>query len=163
VQRLIRSPSLAVCGLLIWAALSSQAALSQTFTTQSVNVRAGPDRSFPLVTWLPPRTQVRLWGCTSGWRWCDVSARGRRGWVHSRYLSNISRRTPIIAFSVGSYWDLHYRGRPWYAGRPGWDAWGSPGFRPPPTPMPGPPSSRPPRPGSGPPPFGPPPARSRPF
>ena len=76
------------------ALLPSTAAAQSTFTTQSVNLRAGPDRSFPLVTWFPPRTQVRVLGCTAGWRWCDVSARGRRGWVSSRYLANVRAAVP---------------------------------------------------------------------
>jgi uncharacterized protein YraI len=51
--------------------------IAQTaFTTQEVNVRAGPDRAFPLVTWLRPGTHVDVIGCTSGWRWCDVVAGG---------------------------------------------------------------------------------------
>ena len=120
-------------------------ALAQTaFTTQAVNVRAGPDRAFPLVTWLRPGTPVNVIGCTSGWRWCDVVAGGWRGWVYSRYLSGpIRSRAPVITFSVGSYWGAHYRGRPWYSSQPGWNNWGSPGFRPPPPP-PRPPAARPP-------------------
>jgi len=57
------------------------------FTTQAVNMRAGPDRAFPLVTWLRPGTPVNVIGCGNGWRWCDVVAGGWRGWVYSRYLS----------------------------------------------------------------------------
>ncbi len=87
---------------------------------------------FPLVSWLPAGTRVRVFGCTSGWRWCDVASGRNRGWVHSAYLTNVSRRMPIVTFSVGSYWDLHYRGRPWYGSRSQWDAWGTPSFRPPP-------------------------------
>jgi len=127
--------------------LASIPALAQTaFTTQAVNVRAGPDRAFPLVTWLRPGTPVNVIGCTSGWRWCDVVAGGWRGWVYSRYLSGpIRSRAPVITFSVGSYWGAHYRGRPWYSSQPGWNNWGSPGFRPPPPPpRPRPPAARPP-------------------
>ena len=155
-------------------------ALAQTaFTTQAVNVRAGPDRAFPLVTWLRPGTPVNVIGCINGWRWCDVVAGGWRGWVYSRYLSGpIRGRAPVITFSVGSYWGAHYRGRPWYSSQPGWNNWGSPGFRPPPPPRPRPPAARPPplqppvaqppmirppgRPPEGPPNFGPPPPDSGP-
>ena len=50
------------------------------YTTQSVNVRAGPDSAFPLVTWLPARTRVSVVGCTVDERWCDVvSGRSRHG------------------------------------------------------------------------------------
>ena len=129
-------------------------------TTQAVNVRAGPDRSFPLVTWLRAGTHVTVFGCTSGWRWCDVAAGRDRGWVYARYLSmrQGNRSTPIfgngarlgipiVSFVIGSYWDSHYRNRPWWNERDHWAAR-------PPTWQPAPP--RPPR--SQPPPFGPPPA-----
>ena len=129
-------------------------ALAQSaFTTQAVNVRAGPDRAFPLVTWLRPGTPVNVIGCINGWRWCDVVAGGWRGWVYSRYLSGpIRSRAPVITFSVGSYWGAHYRGRPWYSNQSSWNNWGSPGFRPPPRPRP--PVARPPS--------GEPPSRGRP-
>jgi uncharacterized protein YraI len=107
-------------------------------TTQAVNLRSGPDRAFPLVTWLPPNTRVRVWGCTSGWRWCDVSAGRNRGWVSARYLTGPMRgRAPVITFSVGSYWDAHYRSQPWFDNRGVWVNWGTPGFRPPPPRAPG--------------------------
>jgi uncharacterized protein YraI len=136
-------------------------ALAQTaFTLQAVNLRAGPDRVFPLVTWLQPGTPVNVIGCTSGWRWCDIIAGPNRGWVYSRYLSSFVRGgAPIVTFSVGSYWGAHYRGRPWYSSRSAWNNWGSPSFRPPPPPPrrppPRPPQARPPN-------FGPPPGGNRP-
>jgi len=100
-------------------------ALAQSaFTTQAVNVRAGPDRAFPLVTWLQPGTPVTVIGCTNGWRWCDVVAGGWRGWGYSRYLSGpIRSRAPVITFSVGSYWGAHYRGRPWYSSQSSLGSW----------------------------------------
>lgn len=129
-------------------------ALAQTASTlQAVNMRAGPDRAFPIVTWLPARTPVRVFGCTTRWRWCDVAAGRNRGWVDARYLSNAVRQAPIVNFSVPTYWDRHYRGRPWDVNRNQWSNWSSPGFRPPP-----PPPMRPP----GPPPFGPPPGQRGP-
>lgn len=134
-----------LCGLLAASALPALA--QSTFTTQAVNLRSGPDRAFPLVTWLPPNTRVRVMGCTSGWRWCDVSAGRHRGWVNARYLSGTLRgRTPIVTFSVSSYWGAHYRNQPWFGSQPAWVGWGSPGFRPPPPPPPRrgpPPAGRP--------------------
>src|SRR5450755_3504200 len=86
-------------------------ALAQTAATlRAVNVRAGPDQAFPLVTSLQPTTQVHVFGCTTGWQWCDIAAGRVRGWVHSQYLTNMFReRIPIIDFSVEAYWDEHYR------------------------------------------------------
>lgn len=187
VKCLADTPGRTLCGLrraafaliLASVAVALPALAQSAFVTQSVNLRSGPDRAFPLVTWLPGGTRVAVFGCTSGWRWCDVAAGRNRGWVHSRYLSGpIRNRAPIIGFSVGSYWDLHYRAWPWYAQRGSWDGWGSPSFRPPPPPPPivrpspprrpvvrpppppppRPPMVRPPRPPQGPPDFGPPPA-----
>ena len=159
-------------------ALAPLPGLAQSaFTTQAVNMRAGPDRMFPLVTWLPAGRPVTVIGCTSGWRWCDVVDGPFRGWVYSRYLSGpVRSRAPVITFSVGSYWGAHYQGRPWFGSQPSWNNWGSPGWRPPPQRRPPntrppntrppntrPPNARPPgRPPEGPPNFGPPPAGDRP-
>lgn len=120
------------CIGLLW----SIPAFAQWGTTRNaVNMRAGPGAEFPLVSWLPRSTSVRIVGCTSGWRWCDIVSGRTRGWIHSRYLSGVVRgRTPVIGFSVQSYWDAHYRGRPWYSSQPSWIGWGSPSFQPPPPP-----------------------------
>ena len=108
---------------------------AQTFVNRDVNLRAGPDRVFPVVTWLRAGTRVRVFGCTSGWRWCDVASGRHRSWLSSAFLSSWSQRgTPIVTWSIGPYWDMHYRGQPWFGSRSQWDAWGSPAWRPPPPP-----------------------------
>jgi uncharacterized protein YraI len=134
----IRGPAVVGCLLaVLLLPLSLESSAQTSFTTNDVNMRAGPDRVFPVVGWLPRGTSVRVFGCTSGWRWCDVSFRRNRGWVHSSFLSNVGRgRTPVVTFSVGPYWNNHYRGLPWYSTQPQWIGWGTPGFRPPP-PSPG--------------------------
>jgi uncharacterized protein YraI len=115
--------TLSRCFIVLLLLLPMRALAQSAVTSQAVNVRAGPDRVFPLVTWLPRGTPVQVIGCTSGWRWCDIVTGRTRGWVYSRYLMNWFRnRSPIITFSVGSYWDLHYRGRPWYSNRSGWSS-----------------------------------------
>jgi uncharacterized protein YraI len=104
-------------------------------TRQPVNVRAGPDVVFPLVTWLPANTPVHIVGCIEGRQWCDIVAGRTRGWVRASYLAEAfpNRIPPIITFSVGSYWDAHYRRRSWYSSRADWLDWGTPSFQPPPT------------------------------
>ena len=112
-------------------------ALAQWATiTSPVNVRAGPSHQFPVVTWLSTGTRVTVVGCTSGWRWCDISWGRRRGWVNSRYLGGFrpGGRTPIVRFSVDDYWNAHYRSSAWYSSRSQWNGWGQPSFRPPPPP-----------------------------
>jgi len=138
----------------------------QAFTTAAVNLRAGPDRSFPLVSWLQGGTPVTVFGCLAGWGWCDVGAGFNRGWVYGRFLAmpfngqqvlimNSGPRfgVPVVTFSVGPYWGAHYRGRPWYH-QPPPPGWGPPPPRPPPPrpPPPRPPTAvapAPPRPPSG--------------
>jgi len=129
------------------------------FTIQPVNLRAGPDRGFPLVGWMPGGVAVRVFGCTSGWRWCDVVSGRNRGWVFARYLSFTFQNQPmpiimggsrsgfpIVTFNIGPYWSAHYRGRPWYSQQSQWSSWGPPPPRPPSRPPSRPPASRPPPP-----------------
>jgi uncharacterized protein YraI len=129
-------PSLAGRFLIAASLLLPIPALAQTvLLSQAVNVRAGPDASFPLVTWLSARTPVQVVGCTEGRHWCDVASGRTRGWIHARYLGNfVHSRTPLVTFSVAEYWDAHYPRRPWYSERSAWIDWGTPGFRPPPAP-----------------------------
>lgn len=104
-------------------------------TSQAVNVRAGPDTVFPVVTWLPRSEPVRIVGCLRGSPWCDVVAGRTRGWVHSRYLAGEFRaRVPDIQFSVTDYWSAHYQRSRWYPTLSGWVDWASPSFTPPPVP-----------------------------
>jgi uncharacterized protein YraI len=137
-----------------WAAASCASA-HEAFTSRAVNVRAGPDRGYPLVAWLPTGTVVYVNGCISDYRWCDITAGFHRGWVYARFLElpYLDRRLPIygngalfvlpiITFSVGVYWDDYYRDRPWYRDRPYWHDW-HPSYRPPPLPRPQPPIVRP--------------------
>src|ERR1700736_1073332 len=104
------------------------------FTTRSVNVRAGPDTSYPVVAILGGGAPVQVMGCLDDWSWCDVAFEDNRGWVYAPYLSYVyqggrvpfytyapSFGIPIIGFSVGSYWDRYYRGRPWYGRRDYWE------------------------------------------
>jgi len=117
-------------------------------TTQAANMRAGPDRTFPLVTWLPPGTSVDVMGCIGGWRWCDVVYGPNRGWVYARFLSAMYNNQPmvildsggmlglpVIGFSVDAYWGSYYRNRPWWNKRTYWASrpptWQHPPSRPP--------------------------------
>src|SRR3954471_25079429 len=51
----------------------SLAALAQeAYTTRTVNVRAGPDLSYPVVAGLGGGAPVQVFGCLDDWSWCDV-------------------------------------------------------------------------------------------
>lgn len=108
------------------SAVVSGAAIAQAITTSSVNVRAGPDRIFPTVTWVLSGTPAQVHGCVDSWRWCDVTVGRDRGWIYARYLSvphdgrdvTILRGGPKLGFapvefSVQGYWNAHYADRRW--------------------------------------------------
>jgi uncharacterized protein YraI len=137
--------------------VAPQLRTTQAFTTQAVNLRAGPDRSFPLVSWMQAGTPVNVFGCLNGWHWCDVAFGFNRGWVYGRFLSipfgnqpvlimNSGPRVglPVVTFSVGPYWGAHYRNQPWFHQPPPPQFRPPPPGRPPPPPPPRPPSARPP-------------------
>jgi len=124
------------------------------YTNRTASLRAGPDRSYPLVVRIDAGAPVDVMGCLDDWSWCDVAFDDARGWVYSPSLSYVYEGSrvpfytyaptfglPVITFSIGTYWDHYYRGRPWYAQRNEWTRRTIPHRRPP-----GPPprTSRPP-------------------
>ena len=99
----------------------------------SVDVYAGPSSEYPRVASLPANTPVHVDGCLADWSWCDVDFSGDRGWVYAGDLGYPyeNRRVvilddgahlglPVLSFSLNSYWDAHYRNRPWFAQREDW-------------------------------------------
>jgi uncharacterized protein YraI len=129
------------------------AALAQeAYTNRTANVRAGPDPTYPVVAQLPPAAGLQVMGCIDDYSWCDVVFGDNRGWVYAGSLSYPYQNgrvpilgygavigLPIITFSLGSYWDSYYRGRPWYRNRSYWVSRPPPPhFRPPQRPQPRP-------------------------
>ena len=111
-------------------------AYTNATTTAAVNMRTGPDFAYPPAIVLPAGAPVTVYGCLSGWMWCDVSWGPHRGWVYGTYLAAYwqNRPTPwayyaprynvpVISFHFGNYWDSHYRSRYWYRHRDRWDRW----------------------------------------
>ncbi len=114
------------------AAMPVVAAETATVTS-SVNVRSGPGRSLPTVTWLLTGTRVTVVGCVPNWRWCDVIAGRDRGWVYSSYLSlpfqgsaiviakgGPSLGLPAIDFDLSPYWDEHYQRKVFFGQKASW-------------------------------------------
>lgn len=160
---------------LLLLAVPVVAAAQDAYTSRTVYVRAGPDTSYPLVAQLSPGAPLRVMGCLNDWSWCDVTFAANRGWVYGPYLQYVYQGSrvpfytyaptfgvPIVTFSIGSYWDNYYHGRPWYGRRDYWVGRPPPPHvRPPgPPPRPTPPPPRPRPPGAGP--GGPPPGNGRP-
>jgi uncharacterized protein YraI len=109
-------------------------AASTAIATTNVNLRAGPSTAYPAVNVVAAGDDVRVFGCLSNRSWCDVAYGRQRGWMSSNYLAYVEagRRytgprvvtrigAPTISFSVGNYWDNHYRGRSFYRDRARWD------------------------------------------
>lgn len=117
-------------GLLLSLAAVPAMAQETAYTTSTTNVEAGPAPDYPVVGSFGAGTPVTLYGCVGGYSWCDVSYGDARGWVDGSQLAYPyqDQRVPIavygpelnltvVSFSFGSYWDEHYRGRPFYAER----------------------------------------------
>jgi uncharacterized protein YraI len=122
------------------AGLPAIAEAAPAFSTGNVNMRSGPSTQYPPVIVIPVGSQVDIRGCLSGSNWCDVAYAGYRGWVSGSYLqaSYSQRRVyvdpeyyrplgiPTVTFSIGRYWDDHYRDRSFYRERDRWrdnDGW----------------------------------------
>ncbi|CAD6554974.1 hypothetical protein LMG27952_05726 [Paraburkholderia hiiakae] len=145
----------------IFVASPPARAQSQAFTNQTVNIYAGPAADFPVVAQIPGGVAVTVWGCVAGFSWCDIGFPGLRGWVYGTFISypwqgqrvpvmsyGPQIGLPIVPFSLGTYWGLHYRDRPWYSNQSRWAH--HPGPRPVPPVRPRPPSgARPPGHGGG--------------
>lgn len=119
----------AACAAIMLAA--PVAASAQTaFTTNDVNMRAGPGVEYPRVATIPEDASVDIYGCLRGFNWCDVGWDGDRGWVNANFLSySYGGRyvavdqwgprigLPLIGFEVRDYWGRYYRDRPWWEQR----------------------------------------------
>ncbi|MBW4052062.1 MAG: SH3 domain-containing protein [Proteobacteria bacterium] len=110
------------------------ASAQDAFTSRPMNVRAGPNRDYPLVAQLAEGAPLDIHGCLSDWSWCDASFDDGRGWIYAGGLSFVYEGErvplysygphlglPIITFSLVPYWDHYYRRRPWYSQRNDWE------------------------------------------
>ena len=125
------SMHIAATGLFLLGATSALAA--EGYVTGNVNLRAGPDVSYPSVARLRAGTTVDIQGCVDEWSWCDVSDGDDRGWISGDFLQEeyegrrvavprygVQIGIPIVSFEFGSYWGDHYRNRSWYGHRDQW-------------------------------------------
>lgn len=101
------------------------------YATTRLEVRAGPDFDYPTVGVARAGSRIEINGCLPDWRWCDVTTRRDRGWVRGEDIQAEYRgrrlsygspwRVPVFSFNFGTYWDNHYRGRPFYGERTRWE------------------------------------------
>ena len=100
------------------------------YTVRPTEILSGPDGDYPTVRDLGPDSRLTVYGCLNDWSWCDVSYRYDRGWIAGEdiavtYQGRRRAITPyiglgVLSFMFGTYWDNHYRGRPFYSDRPRW-------------------------------------------
>lgn len=113
--------------------VSGVAHAADAYLDQARNLRAGPNKNYPIIAQLPGGVGVNVRGCTAEFKWCDVSYRGAQGWVVGSGLTGKVGRTkyvyrtngqrlgvPVVVFDQRSYWDEHYKDRPWYSEKQYW-------------------------------------------
>lgn len=116
-------------------------AQAQAYTSEPVDLYAGPSGDYPVVTELGPNVPVTVMGCVSDYSWCDVALPDLRGWIYGAYLAypyqggyvpvegyGAAIGLPIVTFSFGAYWGSFYRDRPWYGDRERWARVPPPGY-----------------------------------
>ena len=114
-------------------ALPVAAKAEYAYTASGTILRAGPGGGYPAIASLPPGVSLNVYGCLSGWSWCDVDFQGYRGWLYGGSLQYPYQGQrvylpqyggviglPIITFSFNDYWGRYYRDRPWFADRGRW-------------------------------------------
>src|SRR5450432_2464540 len=97
------------------------------YVVSDISLQAGPDTEYPSIVELAAGTPVEIQGCINGYTWCDVIAGEDRGWVAGSFIEQEYENQPvvivdygprigipIVAFSLGVYWDSHYHNRSWY-------------------------------------------------
>ncbi|WP_367277836.1 SH3 domain-containing protein [Paraburkholderia sp.] len=139
----MRTRALAVAVVLAGFGLAAPRAFAQVqaYTSEPVELFAGPSGDYPVVSELGPGVPVTVMGCVSDYSWCDVALPDLRGWVYAAYLSypyqggyvpledyGPSIGLPVVTFALGAYWGSFYRDRPWYGDRDRWAHRPQPGY-----------------------------------
>jgi uncharacterized protein YraI len=114
--------------------LPAIASAVEGYVVADISLQAGPDTEYPSITELAAGTPVEIQGCINGYTWCDVIAGEDRGWVAGSFIEEEYENQPvvivdygprigipIVAFSLGLYWDQHYHNRSWYGQRTQWE------------------------------------------
>lgn len=102
-------------------------AQSLAYTRGETTIFAGPGFDYPQILSLTSIVPLGVYGCLPDYSWCDISYMGSRGWVMASHLGfdrngrilyiqdySYNENIPILDFSLGTYWGLHYENRPWY-------------------------------------------------
>lgn len=72
--------------------IPAQAQEGRAIVTTDLNMRQGPSVNYRVIGTIPGGTTVPVFGCVSGYNWCEVGYRGQRGWSSARYLRDVRPR-----------------------------------------------------------------------
>lgn len=113
---------------------ASDAVAAPGYANNELKVRAGPHSDYPVVSRIADNRLLDIRGCTDGWKWCEVSTRGVRGWVPADQLrvvyqdrrvqlKNYGERlnVPVVGFERKDYWRQNYRDRDFYRNEANWN------------------------------------------
>ena len=127
---LSRSLMLASGVLLTLLPFTASAIAADGVAVKTTTLRAGPDSSYPSVTSVRAGDDLQIYGCLSGFAWCDVSAVGYRGWLRGsriEFLRDGTRLTisegysdfglSVEVFALDDYWGNYYGDQTWFADR----------------------------------------------
>lgn len=119
---------------LMLTGFAHEASAAQGYANTDLKVRAGPNSEYPVVSKIADNRLLEIRGCTDGWKWCEVSSRGVRGWVPADQLRVVykNRRVqlknygdalnvPVVGFERRDYWRRNYRDRDFYRNEANWD------------------------------------------
>ncbi len=148
-QACLRRYGVFAAATMLWSSLAWADQMAQARV--DVNLRAGPNREYPVVSALRAGTQFTVLGCLGDYSWCDVQAPPYRGWVYAENLLifqpngdaaalNVAGALVgigVTTFILNNYWRDHYYNRPWYGQSNYWNSrpvpyYGRPGYYPPP-------------------------------
>jgi uncharacterized protein YraI len=104
------------------------AAAAPAIVTTDLNFRTGPGTAYHAFDVIPEGGNVTVYGCLSGYNWCDIRWSGDRGWVSGKYLAYVGERyyrkpiasigisigLPIVGYDRDYYYDRWYSDRDWY-------------------------------------------------
>jgi uncharacterized protein YraI len=99
---------------------------------EHTGLRAGPDKSYPLLLDLRRGDRVEVLGCVRGWKWCEVVAGGLHGFAVGKRIGadyygqdvqvayyGYKLELPYVMFQEQPYWTQYYANRDFYQRRYG--------------------------------------------
>ena len=89
----MRGKSVAYAAAIMAGSLVPCAALAApvAVATADLNIRSGPGPEYPVIGVINLNGQVTIEACIQDSRWCQVTYRGRPGWVYTQYMHVATR------------------------------------------------------------------------